>query len=365
MDKKVKQRIMVIAVFIIVILTVMAIGFHIYNMPENRLARVLELGQEYLLEEDYEQAVVEFNKAIEIDPMSVDAYLGAAEAYIRLGDLESAKQMIERGLEAVADGRLEEKRKEIQGEIDRIAKEEEERQKAAEAAEREAEEKKKTKEALKLLYEKLEAGEEDEAIVEYVWQENLVEREGSYSPTGDMENGIVLDMQKSESYGNKPCFFYGEKTDGSYETSGKWYIILGDDNEVGIIEYMKYEGEWKNGMPNGQGEKTQIWEGECAYYGDEGVSGKCVDRYVVNGTFKNGYADGNVNQTQYIDIYNWLDWWSTFKIEHRYRAEDKKIAVGSCEGKYYYKDGSEQGWGTEPQRDGESADCILGPWITE
>ena len=195
-EKKVsKKRVMTVgAVIVAAIVIAIVTGFCVYNTSENRLARALDLGQKYLLEEDYEQAVVEFNKAIEIDPMSVDAYLGAAEAYVWLGDLESAKETVERGLEAVEDVRLEEKLKEIQSEIDRIAKEEEERQRAAEAAEREAEEKRKTEEALKLLYEKLEAGEEDEAIVEYVWRENLMEREGSYSPTGDTENGIVLDM---------------------------------------------------------------------------------------------------------------------------------------------------------------------------
>lgn len=370
-EKKVsKKRVMTVgAVIVAAIVIAIVTGFCVYNTSENRLARALDLGQKYLLEEDYEQAVVEFNKAIEIDPMSVDAYLGAAEAYVWLGDLESAKETVERGLEAVEDVRLEEKLKEIQSEIDRIAKEEEERQRAAEAAEREAEEKRKTEEALKLLYEKLEAGEEDEAIVEYVWRENLMEREGSYSPTGDTENGIVLDMQKSGEDEDKPCFFYGEKTDGCYETAGKWYYIDGDENKVGIIEYMIYEGEWKNGMPNGQGVRIWIKGNWCETYETHPNGknmGKCVDRYVMSAVFENGYvADGVVQEIEYIDIFDWLDWWDSFKMEFRCRVKDKNIIAGSCEYNYYHDDCGESGWIKLPDDGSESGPCIPGPWITE
>lgn len=368
-EKKVsKRRIMAVIIVIVIAIAIAIIaGFCIYNTPENRLTRALDLGQKYLLEEDYEQAVVEFNKAIEIDPMSAYAYLGAAEAYIGLGDLESAKETVEHGLEAVADSRLEEKLKEIQGEIDRIAKEEEERHRAAEAAEREAEEKRRTEAALKPLYEKLEAGEEDEAIVEYVWQENLMEHEGSYSPTEDTENGIVLDMLKSGKDEDKPCFYYGEKIDGSYETTGKWYFIYGDDNEVGIIEYKKYEGEWKNGMPNGQGESLWVYGSDCTDYVDNEITnfGECVDQDIVSGTFENGYVNGAVQETDYIDIFNWLDWWGYFKIEVRYRAANKKIVAGSYENNWYRDDDGEQGWEADSQYDGEDAAYIPGPWITE
>lgn len=94
MDKKVKQRIIVIAILVATV-----IGFHIYNMPENRLARVLDLGQKYLLEEDYEQAIVDFNKALEIDSKDVDAYLGIADAYVGMGNVEAAINILEQGYE--------------------------------------------------------------------------------------------------------------------------------------------------------------------------------------------------------------------------------------------------------------------------
>ena len=48
-----------------------------------------DLGQQYLLDGDYEQAIVAFSAAIEIDPNVADAYLGRAEAYLG-GDIETA-----------------------------------------------------------------------------------------------------------------------------------------------------------------------------------------------------------------------------------------------------------------------------------
>lgn len=47
-----------------------------------------DLGQKYLLEEDYEAAIVAFTEAIEIDPNQPDAYIGRGNAYIFSGETE-------------------------------------------------------------------------------------------------------------------------------------------------------------------------------------------------------------------------------------------------------------------------------------
>ena len=54
------------------------------------LSEQLELGQRYLEELDYESAIVAFQKAIEIDPKAMDAYVGLAEAHMALGNMEEA-----------------------------------------------------------------------------------------------------------------------------------------------------------------------------------------------------------------------------------------------------------------------------------
>jgi tetratricopeptide (TPR) repeat protein len=64
-------------------------------------AELLDLGEKYLLELNYEQALVQFLKVIEIEPMNPRGYTGAAEAYIGLGDTESAEAVLRQGLETV------------------------------------------------------------------------------------------------------------------------------------------------------------------------------------------------------------------------------------------------------------------------
>ncbi len=66
----------------------------------------LDLGMKYLEELDYEQAILAFTRAIEIDPKKPDAYLKAAEAYVASGDSESAIAILTRGVEATGDAGL-------------------------------------------------------------------------------------------------------------------------------------------------------------------------------------------------------------------------------------------------------------------
>ena len=46
-----------------------------------QMAEQLELGQQYLLEQEYEQAVVAFQKAIELEPNTKEAYYGLGQSY--------------------------------------------------------------------------------------------------------------------------------------------------------------------------------------------------------------------------------------------------------------------------------------------
>jgi hypothetical protein len=66
-------------------------------------AELLELGEKYLLELDYEQAVVQFTTLIEIEPKNSRAYTGLAEAYIGLGDTDKAIEVLRQGADALPD----------------------------------------------------------------------------------------------------------------------------------------------------------------------------------------------------------------------------------------------------------------------
>jgi len=60
---------------------------------------LLDLGEKYLLELNYEQALVQFLKVIEIEPMNPRGYTGAAEAYVGLGRDDAAAAVLRQGLE--------------------------------------------------------------------------------------------------------------------------------------------------------------------------------------------------------------------------------------------------------------------------
>ena len=62
-----------------------------------------DLGMRYLNEGNYQEAIIAFETAIKIDPKRPEAYLGAAEAYVGLGDTDSARKMLEDGISNCED----------------------------------------------------------------------------------------------------------------------------------------------------------------------------------------------------------------------------------------------------------------------
>ena len=59
---------------------------------------LLNLGDKYLLELDYEKAVVYFEKLISVDPMNPTGYTGLAEAQNGLGNTSSAIDTLKKGM---------------------------------------------------------------------------------------------------------------------------------------------------------------------------------------------------------------------------------------------------------------------------
>ena len=85
---------------IAVVLVALVIGLGIYNKPENRLARQLDLGNRYLEEQNYAEAALAFEKAIQIDERCLTAYVNGIEAYRHLDEPENLLAFYEKALEA-------------------------------------------------------------------------------------------------------------------------------------------------------------------------------------------------------------------------------------------------------------------------
>lgn len=91
-----------IAAAILVIIALLAVGGGVgyyYTMGTGAISRQLDLGNKYLLEEDYEQAVIAFNKVIAIDPRRAEAYEGLIDAYTGAGDYSAALGAYQSGSE--------------------------------------------------------------------------------------------------------------------------------------------------------------------------------------------------------------------------------------------------------------------------
>ncbi len=106
MKSKLKFIIPIAIAVIAIIVAALCIDF----TPQERadVSSIMSTAQKYLIENQYEQAIAEFNKVIEIEPKNVDAYLGLAEAYVGIGDTEKAIEILEKGYEITGDDRLKE-----------------------------------------------------------------------------------------------------------------------------------------------------------------------------------------------------------------------------------------------------------------
>ena len=75
----------------------------------------LSLGEKYLKELNYDEAIIALNRAIEIDPKSPEPYLLLADVYVAQKDYDSAKNILEQGLAATnGNEKISEKMEEVE-----------------------------------------------------------------------------------------------------------------------------------------------------------------------------------------------------------------------------------------------------------
>ncbi len=123
------HRKMIITLMIVVasaVAAVLLLSFAFVNRSRaTRLQESLDLGRRYLNEENYKEALIAFSKAIEIDPKCEEAYLGAADSYVGMGDYKSAEELLKKGMEEIQNSVLLQKQQ--AGVEDRLREEETER----------------------------------------------------------------------------------------------------------------------------------------------------------------------------------------------------------------------------------------------
>ena len=101
----VKKRATAIIIATVLIVALVITVFVINSGAERPLSiqELLETAERYLLEGNFEQAIVEFKRVIEIDPVEPRGYTGAAEAYVGLGRIDDAIDILHQGLVMLPD----------------------------------------------------------------------------------------------------------------------------------------------------------------------------------------------------------------------------------------------------------------------
>lgn len=89
------RRICSAALLIALLMTLTSCG----SDETDRWQEQYDLGLQYLSEENYEEAILAFRAAIEIDPKRAEAYLSLADAYIATGEYDEAREVLEEALE--------------------------------------------------------------------------------------------------------------------------------------------------------------------------------------------------------------------------------------------------------------------------
>ena len=99
------KKIVTVCLLLALLLGLAACG----KSPEEKWQEQYELGMKYVSEGNYEEAVLAFTAALEIDPKKADAYLALADVYEAQGDTESLQAILEQGLEATGAERFQER----------------------------------------------------------------------------------------------------------------------------------------------------------------------------------------------------------------------------------------------------------------
>ncbi len=103
-----KSRILLIVLSSLLVIVIGIIAFILINshMVESQYTASISQAEEYVKAKNYEDAIVAYKEALEIDPDSEDAYVGLAGIYIEMGDTTNAISIVNKGLARIDSSML-------------------------------------------------------------------------------------------------------------------------------------------------------------------------------------------------------------------------------------------------------------------
>lgn len=213
-----------------------------------------DLGVRYLSEGNYEEAILAFTAAIEIDPKQPDTYKQLAEAYYALGEDEKARDILRQGYEATGDDSLHLEEAENELTEDELAMTE---ALWASLANHDMEQSHSILSSEELVSLIMRVGVTDPDYDDY---DDLV----SYITLGSPDNGVIIRYDARQSSPTVRCIFGQWENIGHTVDGGALYYPQGEcvyyeyEDCPGYNNYVFTVAQFEDGLPNGSCERNVI-----------------------------------------------------------------------------------------------------------
>ena len=227
---------------------------------EQQIEEQMSLGQKYLEEANYEEAIVAFNKVIEIDPLVAEAYVGIAQCYENQTNYEESLNILEEGVQVVGRDMLPEEIIDQMTDFYRRLSEYFSQRGSTDLVLRcysailqlqpDNEEIREKEEEIRVIQEKRSLLEEMAySIVEedvYDFQDMEILSEDFQALIAELEEPVIFVLEDGLYLGVYPggYIYYGEMEDGERSGNGYWYY-------GGAKRVTKVRCEWEDDIPNG------------------------------------------------------------------------------------------------------------------
>jgi tetratricopeptide (TPR) repeat protein len=258
-------------------------------------AELLDLGEKFLLEMNYEQAVICFEKLIEVEPRNPRGYTGLAQAYIALGKQDKAIEILRKGISVLPDDPT------IRAVLDELAP-------SSDPASQ-------LKSALAPLATKL---------IE-LWQASDYETALAEIRTVDFNEALTSQTNGEaiifSEFGDIGCGFYlvkdaifiyiGEYDGAARNGNGSWLHV--NLNNSG---YYMFSGAWNQDKPNGNGESISVRD-ESVIEKQEGKTYALT--VTTEGTYSDGLVNGPINEQWVMDSGHTHNW-NFIAVDGRYQV---------------------------------------------
>ncbi len=105
----VRNRKVLIILGSLLVLVIAVGGFVLINgkLQESSYNEAIDTAEKFLLENDYETAIIHYEEAIDINPEDTDAYLGLADVYVRMENFAVARAVLKQGYQVTGSPKLE------------------------------------------------------------------------------------------------------------------------------------------------------------------------------------------------------------------------------------------------------------------